>query len=114
VLAILRDVLLAAHLNNQERLQQLVLKENASKESSLAPRGSHLVDMRLRANLHEADWVEEQIGGISYLWLLRKLAVGRRSEPQLSGSARCSSAGATRFSALASATFEPLQTPWQI
>jgi Zn-dependent M16 (insulinase) family peptidase len=74
LLAILRDVLLAAHLNNQERLQQLVLKENASKESSLAPRGSHLVDMRLRANLHEADWAEEQIGGISYLWFLRKLA----------------------------------------
>jgi presequence protease len=76
LLAILRDVLLAARLDNQERLQQLVLEEKASKESSLVPGGSRFVDMRLRARLHEADWAEEQIGGISYLWFLRKLADG--------------------------------------
>ena len=76
LLAILRDVLLDAHLNNQERLKQLVLEEKASKESSLVPGGSHFVDMRIRANFHEADWAEEQIGGISYLWFLRRLADG--------------------------------------
>ena len=32
--------------------------------------------MRLRANLHEADWAEEHIGGISYLRFLRELADG--------------------------------------
>ena len=74
LLAILRDVLLGAHLDNLERLKQLVLEEKASKESSLVPSGSHFVDMRLRAKLHEADWAEEQIGGFSYLWFLRKLA----------------------------------------
>jgi Zn-dependent M16 (insulinase) family peptidase len=76
LLAILSDVLFGAHLDNQERLQQLVLEEKASRESSLVPRGSHFVDMRLRANLHEADWAEEQIGGVSYLWFLRELADG--------------------------------------
>jgi Zn-dependent M16 (insulinase) family peptidase len=76
LLAVLRDVLLAARLDNQERLKQLVLEEKASKESSLVPGGSHFVDMRLRANLHEADWAEEQIGGISYLRFLGKLADG--------------------------------------
>ena len=76
LLAILRDVLLEAHLNNQERLNQLVLEEKATKESSLVSGGSHFVDMRIRANFHEADWAEEQIGGISYLWFLRKLADG--------------------------------------
>src|SRR5262249_20982921 len=76
LLAILHDVLLEAHLNNQERLKQLVLEEKASKESSLVPGGSHLVDMRIRANFHEPDWPEEQIGGISYLWFLRRLADG--------------------------------------
>jgi Zn-dependent M16 (insulinase) family peptidase len=76
LMAILRDVLLAARLDNRERLQQLVLEEKASKEASLVPGGSHFVDMRLRANLHEADWAEEQISGISYLWFLRKLAEG--------------------------------------
>ena len=40
------------------------------------PAGSHFVDMRLRANLHEADWAEEQISGISYLRFLRELAEG--------------------------------------
>jgi presequence protease len=74
--AILKEVLLAARLDNRERLQQLVLEEKASKESSLVPGGSHFVDMRLRAKLHEADWAEEQIGGISYLWFLRELADG--------------------------------------
>ena len=63
-------------LDNHERLQQLVLEEKASKESALVPAGSHFVDMRLRANLHEADWAEEQIGGISYLRFLRELADG--------------------------------------
>ncbi len=76
LLAILRYLLLEARLNNQERLKQLVLEEKASKESSLVPRGSHFVDMRIRANLHEADWAEEQIGGVSYLWFLRNLADG--------------------------------------
>jgi Zn-dependent M16 (insulinase) family peptidase len=32
--------------------------------------------MRLRANLHEADWAEEHIGGITYLRFLRELADG--------------------------------------
>src|SRR5271167_2411565 len=76
LLAILRKVLLAARLDNRERLQQLVLEEKASKESSLVPGGSHFVDMRLRAKLNEADWAEEQIGGISYLSFLRELADG--------------------------------------
>ena len=78
-------MLIEAHLNNQERLKQLVLEEKASKESSLVSSGSHFVDMRIRANFHEADWAEEQIGGVSYLWFLRKLAAGfEASWPTLS------------------------------
>ena len=62
LLTILRDVLLEAHLNNQERLKQLVLEEKASRSPSLVSGGSHFVDMRIRANFHEANWAEEQIG----------------------------------------------------
>jgi presequence protease len=36
--------------------------------------GSSYVDRRLRANFREADWAEEQMGGLSYLFFLRKLA----------------------------------------
>ena len=32
--------------------------------------------LRTSANLHEADWAEEQISGISYLRFLRELAEG--------------------------------------
>ncbi len=37
------------------------------------PAGSSYVDARLRANFFEADWAGEQMGGISYLFFLRKL-----------------------------------------
>jgi presequence protease len=51
-----------------------VLEGKAAVESRLVPAGSSYVDRRLRANLHEADWAEEQMGGVSYLFFLRKLA----------------------------------------
>jgi Zn-dependent M16 (insulinase) family peptidase len=74
LLAILQDVLTKARLDNRERFQQLVLEEKAAVESRLAPAGSSYVDRRLRAYLHEADWAEEQMSGLSYLVFLRKLA----------------------------------------
>jgi Zn-dependent M16 (insulinase) family peptidase len=74
LLAILRDVLERSRLDNRPRLQQLVLEEKASLESRLVPAGSTYVDRRLRAALHESDWAEEQMGGVSYLLFLRKLA----------------------------------------
>jgi Zn-dependent M16 (insulinase) family peptidase len=74
MLAILRDILTIARLDNRERFRQLVLEEKASVESRLVPAGSSYVDRRLRAHFHEADWAEEQMGGVSYLLFLRKLA----------------------------------------
>lgn len=74
LLAILRDILTGARLDNRERFQQLVLEEKASFESRLVPMGSSYVDRRLRSNFREADWAEEQMGGLSYLFFLRKLA----------------------------------------
>ncbi|HLH95906.1 MAG TPA: insulinase family protein [Xanthobacteraceae bacterium] len=74
LLAILRDILTEARLDNRERFQQLVLEEKAAVESRLVPAGSGYVDRRLRASFHEADWAEEQMSGLSYLFFLRKLA----------------------------------------
>jgi Zn-dependent M16 (insulinase) family peptidase len=74
LLKILRDILAGARLDNRERFQQLVLEEKASLESRLVPMGSSYVDRRLRANFREADWAEEQMGGLSYLFFLRKLS----------------------------------------
>ena len=74
LLAILRDVLTAPRLDDRERIQQLVMEEKASLEGRLAPMGLRLVDLRLRASMHDADWAAEQMGGLSYLFFLRRLA----------------------------------------
>jgi Zn-dependent M16 (insulinase) family peptidase len=74
LLAILRDILTGARLDNKERFQQIVLEEKASLESNLVPAGSSYVDRRLRANFNESGWADEQMGGISFLFFLRKLA----------------------------------------
>jgi Zn-dependent M16 (insulinase) family peptidase len=74
LLAILQDILARARLDNRERFQQLVLEEKAAMESRLVPAGSSYVDHRLRAAFHESDWADEQMGGVSYLFFLRKLA----------------------------------------
>jgi Zn-dependent M16 (insulinase) family peptidase len=73
LLAILRDILTRARLDNRDRFQQLILEEKAALESRIVPAGSSYVDRRLRANFHEADWADEQMGGVSYLFFLRKL-----------------------------------------
>ena len=74
LLSILQDILARARLDDRARFQQLVLEERASLESQLIPAGSSYVDRRLRAGLYEADWADEQMGGVSYLFFLRKLA----------------------------------------
>jgi Zn-dependent M16 (insulinase) family peptidase len=74
LLSILQDILVRARLNDRARFQQLVLEEKASLESRLVPAGSSYVDRRLRASLFESDWADEQMGGVSYLVFLRKLA----------------------------------------
>jgi hypothetical protein len=74
LLSILRDVLLTVRLDNQERFRQMVLDEKAGLESGLVPGGSRVVGTRLSAHFHEAGWLGEQIGGVSYLFFLRQLA----------------------------------------
>jgi Zn-dependent M16 (insulinase) family peptidase len=74
LLSILRDVLGRARLDDRARFRQLVLEQKASLESRLVPAGSSYVDKRLRANFFESDWAEEQMGGVSHLFFLRKLA----------------------------------------
>jgi presequence protease len=73
LLGILEDVLNKARLDNRERFRQLVLETKASHEASLVPEGSGFVNLRLQANLHEAYWASEQMGGISHLFFLRNL-----------------------------------------
>lgn len=74
LLDILRDITHSVKLDNRERFKQMVLETKASLESGLIPGGHGVVDTRLRANFNEADWVDEQMSGVSYLFFLRQLA----------------------------------------
>ncbi|MCX5895739.1 MAG: insulinase family protein [Proteobacteria bacterium] len=74
LLAILQDVVLTVKLDNRERFRQMVLEEKAQQEQKLVPAGSQVVDLRLRAHFSDADWAEEQMKGVSYLFFLRRLA----------------------------------------
>lgn len=73
LLDILRDVLLTAKLDNRERFKQMLLEEKAGAEAALVPAGHRVINTRLRAQYSEADWINEQIGGISQLFFLRDL-----------------------------------------
>jgi Zn-dependent M16 (insulinase) family peptidase len=73
LLAILRDILLTVKLDDRERFRQMVLEKKASLESSLVPSGSGFVNTRLSARFSEAGWLDEQMGGVSYLFFLRQL-----------------------------------------
>jgi Zn-dependent M16 (insulinase) family peptidase len=74
LLDILRDVLLTVRLDNRERFRQMVLEEKARQEQQLVPVGHQVVDVRIRSHFSEADWVAEQMGGVDYLFFLRRLA----------------------------------------
>jgi len=74
LLAILKDVLLGARLDNRERFRQMVLETKARLEGAVASGGVGFVSARLRAHFHQSDWVSEQMGGISYLFFIRQLA----------------------------------------
>ncbi len=74
LLAILRDILLTVKLDNKPRFLQTLLEKKAREEAGLVPGGHRVAASRLRAKFSEAYWVSEQTSGLSYLFMLRKLA----------------------------------------
>ena len=71
---ILRDILLNVRLDNKDRFRQIVLEAKARQEKKLMPIGHQMVNLRLSAHFHEAEWVAEQMSGVTYLLFLRRLA----------------------------------------
>jgi Zn-dependent M16 (insulinase) family peptidase len=74
LLKILKEILLTARFDNRERFKQIVLEEKSGLEAGLVPGGHGVVNRRLRAHFNEADWIAEQIGGITQLIFLREVA----------------------------------------
>jgi len=73
LLAILNDILRGARLDDRERLRQMALEEKASLESGVVRGGHRVINTRLKAHFDEAGWVNEQLGGVSYLFFIREL-----------------------------------------
>jgi len=73
LLSIFSDVLHHARFDDAGRFKQILLQEKARQEQKLIPGGHQIVNLRLRAHFNEADWINEQLNGISYLLFLRDL-----------------------------------------
>jgi Zn-dependent M16 (insulinase) family peptidase len=73
LLAILRDVLLTVNFDNRDRFRQILTQEKARLESALVPSGHVFAMTRLGASMNEVGWASEQMGGLEYLFFLRKL-----------------------------------------
>ncbi|EME30272.1 Zn-dependent peptidase [Galdieria sulphuraria] len=71
---ILRDVLFDIDLNNKDRFRQILIEEKSGVESSISPSGHRVAASRLNAQYTNSGWADEQMGGISYLQFLSRLA----------------------------------------
>lgn len=79
LLDVLRDILTDTRLDDRERFRQIVTRARAGREASLVPSGNAYARQRLAARFAPAEWADEQMGGISALFFLRKLE-GRIAE----------------------------------
>ncbi len=74
LLAIFKDVLLSARLDQKERFKRLVLEEKAQIESGLVMSGNRYCSLRLKARTSAAGYATELMDGVSQLMALRQLA----------------------------------------
>lgn len=74
LLDIMRDVSVAAHLDNRERILQLIKEDKASREARILPSGHALINSRLRARYGVIQSFNELLGGASYINFIRGLA----------------------------------------
>lgn len=71
---ILAEVLDTVNLDNRNRFRQIVLEERGRQERKVVPNGHQVINQRIRAHFHQADWIRELTSGISYFQFLGRLA----------------------------------------
>ena len=74
LLAIFKDILVSARLDQKERFKRLVLEEKAQIESGLVMSGNRYCSLRLKARTSAAGYATELMDGVSQLMALRQLA----------------------------------------
>ena len=70
---LISEILTCANLDNKERIRQLLIEERAGMESGLASSGHTVAGGRLTAMFRPTMWADEQMGGIEFLYAVRKL-----------------------------------------
>ncbi|MFM2310085.1 MAG: hypothetical protein RLY87_2207, partial [Chloroflexota bacterium] len=74
LLELMRDIAVAPHLNNKERIMQMVREDKAGREASILPSGHSYVNTRLRAPFSPNHTYAELTGGATYVAFIRNLA----------------------------------------
>lgn len=73
LLDIAKELLLETNWENKERIREIILQEKAGMESRLIPSGHVVVNSRIKMHYNVSDWSSEEMGGLSYLFFLRRL-----------------------------------------
>lgn len=73
MLDIAQELLLETNWDNRERIREIILQEKAGMESRLIPSGHVVVNSRIKMHYNISDWSSEEMGGLSYLFFLRRL-----------------------------------------
>ncbi len=71
---ILSEMIGSVNLDDRDRFRRMVLEAKGRNERKIVPMGHQMVNMRIRAHYHQADWVRELTSGISYYLFLVGLA----------------------------------------
>lgn len=72
--SLMKEIILDADFDQQERFLRMALEEKARVEHALVPAGHSFVSLRLRAAQSATGMLEEATRGVSYLLYLRDLA----------------------------------------
>ncbi|GMH34188.1 hypothetical protein BSKO_02022 [Bryopsis sp. KO-2023] len=70
---LMRDILLTVNFNDADRFKQMVLETKSGLESGIVSGGNSFASMRLSAQRSTAGYVNELMGGLSYLEYIREL-----------------------------------------
>ncbi|MBM4414458.1 MAG: hypothetical protein FJ040_13565 [Chloroflexi bacterium] len=71
---LMREIVVSPHLQNKERIMQIVREDKARREAGVLPSGHSYINTRLRAGLSLLGGISELTSGASYLAFIRQLA----------------------------------------
>lgn len=74
LLELMREIVVAPHLHNKERIMQIVREDKARREAGVLPSGHSYINTRLRAGLSLLGGVSEITSGATYVTFIRNLA----------------------------------------